>query len=109
MTLPILKILVIEDEPALLHQITENMSTCIHNFERDDVVIQILEAPTVSSALAQIEKDGEIQAIVLSWAVDGRREETEEGKQEVIHDNVTIINALKADDRLMKLANFSNV
>jgi len=96
MSLPKLKILVIEDDPELLHQITENMTLCIGNFERTDVIIEVLEAPTISSALAQTEKDGEIQAFVLSWDIEGRRDEIEEGKKGVIKDNVAIINALKA-------------
>lgn len=96
MSLPILKILVIEDDPELLQQITENMSRCIGNFERTDVVVQVLDAPTVSSAIDQIEQDGEIQAIVLSWDVEGHWEEIKEDKEGLIHDNVDIINALKA-------------
>lgn len=96
LNLPVLKILVIEDDRELLDQITENMSRAVANFERRDVEVEVLEAPTVSSAIEQIEEDGNIQAIVLSWDVEGRWEEIDDDKQGVIHDNVDIIDAIKA-------------
>ncbi|MBU1172392.1 MAG: aminotransferase class V-fold PLP-dependent enzyme [Proteobacteria bacterium] len=95
MALPILKILVIENNKAHLEQISANITKCVTNFERTDIIIQVIEAPSVLSAIGLIESDGDIQAVVLSWDVEGRWEDIEEDKQGVIHNNTDIINAIK--------------
>ena len=71
MNRPVLKILVIEDDPDLLEQITQNMAGAINSFERNDVRIEVIEAATIASAIRQIENDPNIQAVVLSWDVEG--------------------------------------
>jgi len=96
MNLPVLKILVIEHDQELLSQIAENISRCIGNFERTDVVIEMLEASTVSAAIALIEDDADIQAVVLSWDIKGYWEDIDEDKKGVIRNNVDIISAIKA-------------
>lgn len=96
MILPTLKILVIEDDPMLLEHLTDNMRECVGRFERRDVIIDILEAASVSEALMHVEQDGDIQSVVLSWAVEGHWEEIDEHKKGIIHNNVDIIDAIKA-------------
>ncbi len=94
MNLPCLKILVIEDDPELLSDITQNLDRVIERFERNDITIEILEAASVLTALKQLENDGDIQAIVLSWDVTGEWEMDPE-KKGVIRHNVEILEAIK--------------
>jgi arginine decarboxylase len=68
--IPVLKILVIEDDMSLLEQITTNISRISSNFERQDVKLQVLEASNIPIALEQLTDDGDIQAVVLSWDVN---------------------------------------
>ncbi|WP_303722229.1 aminotransferase class V-fold PLP-dependent enzyme [Malonomonas rubra] len=95
MNLPLLKILVIEDDRELLDQITQNMARAVYNFERSDITIEISEAATVPSAIRQIENDPDIQAVVLSWDIEGFWEDINEEKQKTHCNNVDIISAIK--------------
>jgi lysine decarboxylase/arginine decarboxylase len=95
MNLPLLKILVIEDDRDLLEQIVQNMASSVGNFERTDVTIEIIEAATVASAIQQIEDDGDIQAVVLSWDIEGFCEGINDDEQKTYCSNVEIISAIK--------------
>ena len=95
MNLPLLKILVIEDDRDLLEQIAQNMASSVDNFERTDVTIEIIEAATVASAIQQIEDDGDIQAVVLSWDIEGFCEGLNDDEQKTYCSNVEIISAIK--------------
>ena len=96
MNLPLLKILVIEDDRDLLEQIVQNMASSVGNFERTDVTIEIIEAATVASAIQQIEDDGDIQAVVLSWDIEGFCEGINDDEQKTYCSNVEIISAIKS-------------
>lgn len=95
MNLPCLKILVIEDEPDLLEDITRNLERVTDRFERTDITIEILEAASVLTALRQIEADGEIQAIVLSWDVTGQWELVDPLHKGQVRHNLEILEAIK--------------
>nr|WP_320115788.1 aminotransferase class V-fold PLP-dependent enzyme [uncultured Desulfuromonas sp.] len=95
MNLPLLKILVIEDDRDLLEQIVQNMARSVGNFERTDVTIEVIEAATVASAIQQIEDDGDIQAVVLSWDIEGFCEGINDDEQKTYCSNVEIISAIK--------------
>ncbi len=95
MNLPLLKILVIEDDRDLLDQISQNMSGAIANFERNDITVEIIEAATIASAISQIENDPDIQAVVLSWDVEGFCDGSIDSDQDCLCNNVDIVNAIK--------------
>lgn len=95
MALPILKILVIENDKNRLERISASIATCVGNFERTDIMIQVIEAPSVLSAIRNIESDGDIQAVVLSWDVEGRWEEDRDDNKGMIHNNTDIIDEIK--------------
>ena len=95
MNLPLLKILVIEDDRDLLDQISQNMSGAIANFERNDITVEIIEAATIASAISQIENDPDIQAVVLSWDVEGFCDGSIDTDQDCLCNNVDIVNAIK--------------
>ena len=65
--LPLLRILIIEQDPATLQGLSTNLSKTIPNFERDDIHIDIIECLELKRALEHVEEDGDIQAVVLSW------------------------------------------
>lgn len=93
--LPILKVLVIEDDLSLLGQIAENFSKAIVNFERKDLDLVVLEAESISQAINIIREDGDVQAVVLSWDVSASWEEISETKTGKIQNNASIIEAIK--------------
>lgn len=95
MMLPILKILIIEDDPGLLTQITENISRSIISFERHDIHIVVLEAPSVAAALELVVNDGDIQAIVFSWDVSADWSEIDADREGRIENNSAVIDAIK--------------
>ncbi len=70
--LPVLRILLIEQEPAVLQALSSNLSKTIPNFEREDVQIDIIECLELSKALEHVTEDGDIQAVVLSWDVHNK-------------------------------------
>jgi len=92
---PNLKILIIEDDAALLAEITENITRIIINFERSDIDISVLEAATVSAALEAVREDGDIQAVVLSWDVSARWSELEPGRKGKVENNSVVMDAIK--------------
>lgn len=71
MNLPILKLLVLDQDAERLDQIASGITSCAGRFERKDIAIEVLPAPTVSSAIGQITADGEIQAVIVSQDVTG--------------------------------------
>jgi len=73
MTRPILRILVIDTDRERLARISDRIVTSADNFERPDIVIEVVEAPSASEALERIESDGEIQAVIFSWDAERRR------------------------------------
>lgn len=85
--IPCLKILVVEDDPELLLQITENIERCIDSFAREDVAIEVLEANSVPLALDYLAADGDIQAVLLSLDIQ---------KAPDAESAVDIINAINA-------------
>ena len=95
MNLPLLKILVIEDDEELLEQITTNMAKAIGNFERTDISVEITGANSVASAIHQVTLDSEIQAVVLSWDVEGFYEGNRTNDVKMPYANVDIISAIK--------------
>jgi len=95
MKLPVLKILVIEDDVSLLDEIAESILNCIPDFERHDLLIELQKARTLTEAITFVEQDSDIQAVVLSWDIEGYWEEIDEDKQGVIRNNVEIIEAIK--------------
>ncbi|KKK85002.1 hypothetical protein LCGC14_2777660, partial [marine sediment metagenome] len=74
--LPLLRILLIEQDPITLQELSTNLSKTIPNFERSDVHIDIIECLELKQALACVEADGDIQAVVLSWDVHNKGERT---------------------------------
>lgn len=95
MNVPLLKILVIEDDRELLNQITQNLDRAVNNFVRTDLSIEISEAETVASAIRQIENDADIQAVVLSWDIEGFWEDISDDASNTRCSNVDIISAIK--------------
>jgi len=96
MNLPLLKILVIEDDHELLAQIAQNMAGSVSNFERTDITIEIIEAATIASAIRQIEDDPDIQAVVLSWDIEGFCGDSNDKERKTRYSNVDLISAIKA-------------
>lgn len=78
--LPVLRILLIEHEPAVLQALSTNLSKIIPNFEREDVHIDIIECLELTKALEHVTEDGDIQAVVLSWDANNKN-----GKQVYSH------------------------
>ena len=70
--LPLLRILLIEQDPVTLQALSANLSITIPNFERSDIHIDIIECLELKQALECVEKDGDIQAVVLSWDVHNK-------------------------------------
>ena len=70
--LPILRILLIEQDPTTLQELSTNLSKTIPNFERDDIHIDIIERLELKQALESVEEDGDIQAVVLSWDLQNK-------------------------------------
>jgi hypothetical protein len=67
--LSILRILLIEQDPAVLQALSTNLLKTIPNFEREDVHMDIIECLSLSKALKHVTEDGDIQAVMLSWGV----------------------------------------
>lgn len=67
--LPLLKILLIEDDKPILSELTHNLSKTIDNFERTDVTLEVIECDTLAKGLEHIHDDGDIQAVILSWQI----------------------------------------
>lgn len=67
--LPLLKILLIEDDKSILSELTHNLSKTIDNFERTDVTLEVIECETLAKGLEHIHDDGDIQAVILSWQI----------------------------------------
>ena len=65
--LPLLRILLIEQDPITLQELSKNLTKAIPNFERDDIHIDIIEQLELKQALECVVEDGDIQAVVLSW------------------------------------------
>lgn len=95
MNLPLLKILVIEGDRDLRDQISQNMANAVGNFERTDISIEIIEAATAVSAIGQIENDPDIQAVVLSWDINGFCNGSTKEEQKTRCSNVNIVTAIK--------------
>lgn len=70
--LPILRILLIEQDPSVLQELSANLSKTIINFEREDIQIDITECLVLTQALEFITEDGDIQAVVLSWDANNK-------------------------------------
>ena len=70
--LPLLRILLIEQDPSILKELSTNLSKTIANFERSDIHIDIIERLELKEALDCVEEDGDIQAVVLSWDVQNK-------------------------------------
>lgn len=67
--LPLLKILLIEDDKTILAELTRNLSRTIDNFERTDVTLEVIECDTLAKGLEYIRDDGDIQAVIVSWQI----------------------------------------
>ncbi len=96
MNLPVLKILIIENDTALLEEISRNILRCADNFARADVTIETLCTSSISQALQCIEDDIDIQAVVLSWDIDAHWDDDISTDSSVIRNNTDIITAIKA-------------
>ncbi|BDX05465.1 aminotransferase class V-fold PLP-dependent enzyme [Planctobacterium marinum] len=102
--LPKLSILIIEDAPELLSQIQTNISNAIEHFDRNDIEIDVLVAPTVAEALQQIQTDGDIQAVIFSWDTQVHIGEVSPQSESVsvktdtgkLENNAVVIDAIKA-------------
>jgi lysine decarboxylase/arginine decarboxylase len=70
--LPLLRILLIEQDPSTLKELSTNLSKVIPNFERNDIHIDIIEYLELEQALECVKEDGDIQAVVLSWDVQNK-------------------------------------
>lgn len=93
--IPVLKILVLEDDQELLSQISASLQKSIESFERKDIDFEIIEADSTKNAMEFIHEDGDIQAVVLSWDVKASWDEIGEDKKGVMHNNAYIIQAIK--------------
>ena len=96
MNIPVLKVLIIENDVALLEQIADSILHCVSNFERTNVTIETVSTSRVSEAMQLIETDADIQAVVLSWDIDARWVDRIENNGSIIRNNTDIITAIKA-------------
>ncbi|MGD9949165.1 MAG: aminotransferase class I/II-fold pyridoxal phosphate-dependent enzyme [Desulfobulbus sp.] len=96
MNLPVLKILIIENNTSILKQIIENIVRCVCNFNRNDIYIKTASASSLTNAIQKIEEDIDIQAVVLSWNAEDRWGEIIEGNESTISNNTDIITAIKS-------------
>lgn len=69
MVLPLLKILLIEDDGSILSELSSNLTRTITNFERTDVTIEVINCPDLVTGIEHIQEDGDIQAVILSWQI----------------------------------------
>ncbi len=67
--LPLLKILLIEDDGSILSELSSNLTRTITNFERTDVTIEVINCPDLTTGIQHIQDDGDIQAVILSWQI----------------------------------------
>ncbi|MCW8857059.1 MAG: aminotransferase class I/II-fold pyridoxal phosphate-dependent enzyme, partial [Kangiella sp.] len=67
--LPLLKILLIEDDSAILSELSNNLAKTINNFERNDVTLEVINCSNLESGIQYINDDGDIQAVILSWQI----------------------------------------
>ncbi|MCW9027626.1 MAG: aminotransferase class I/II-fold pyridoxal phosphate-dependent enzyme [Kangiella sp.] len=67
--LPLLKILLIEDDSAILSELSNNLAKTINNFERNDVTLEVINCSNLESGIQYIHDDGDIQAVILSWQI----------------------------------------
>lgn len=67
--LPLLKILLIEDDGSILSELSTNLTKTIANFERTDVTLEVINCPDLSTGIQHIRDDGDIQAVILSWQI----------------------------------------
>ncbi|MHC9511607.1 aminotransferase class I/II-fold pyridoxal phosphate-dependent enzyme [Kangiella sp. M94] len=67
--LPLLKILLIEDDGSILSELSSNLTRTITNFERTDVTIEVINCPDLVTGIEHIQEDGDIQAVILSWQI----------------------------------------
>lgn len=70
--LPLLRILLIEQDLSILKSFQRICQKTIANFERSDIHIDIIERLELKEALECVEEDGDIQAVVLSWDVQNK-------------------------------------
>lgn len=67
--LPLLKILLIEDDGSILSELSSNLTRTIANFERTDIIIEVINCPDLVTGIQHIRDDGDIQAVILSWQI----------------------------------------
>ncbi|WP_028580227.1 aminotransferase class V-fold PLP-dependent enzyme [Desulfogranum japonicum] len=96
MNLPVLKILIIENDTALLDEISRNILRCVDNFARTDLSVETLNESSVTHAIQCIEEDIDIQAVVLSWDIDAQWNDSIASNASNIRNNTDIITAIKA-------------
>lgn len=93
--LPILKILVIEDNLSLLEEITSNISKATQNFERTDIELEVLGVSNAKEALDHLRSDGDIQAIIFSWDTKVYSNEIGLMSNEILTNNALLIDQIK--------------
>ncbi|ACV27755.1 aminotransferase class I/II-fold pyridoxal phosphate-dependent enzyme [Kangiella koreensis] len=67
--LPLLKILLIEDDSSILTDLSSNLTKTIANFERTDVTLEVINCPDLVTGIQHIRDDGDIQAVIVSWQI----------------------------------------
>lgn len=95
MTLPELKILVIDTDQDRQEQISSSIMTCAGNFERTDILIEVIGASSVTEALKHVETDGDIQAVILSWDPERRADDLDETGRRQITGTTGLIERIK--------------
>ncbi|WP_417445763.1 aminotransferase class I/II-fold pyridoxal phosphate-dependent enzyme [Kangiella sp.] len=67
--LPLLKILLNEDDGSILSELSTNLTKTIANFERTDVALEVINCSDLKTGIQHIREDGDIQAVILSWQI----------------------------------------
>ena len=70
MNLPVLKILIIENEVHNPNPIMDNLKRCADNFDRSDITIEVISASNAIKSMKIIEEDIDIQAVILCWNLE---------------------------------------
>ncbi|WP_100644300.1 aminotransferase class I/II-fold pyridoxal phosphate-dependent enzyme [Alteromonas facilis] len=68
--IPLLKILIVEPNEAVLDKTAENLLRGANSFERNDVTIDVVCAKKAEEAISHISNDGDIQAVILGSSLN---------------------------------------
>ncbi len=93
--LPILKIVILEQDEVVLDKIAHSIEKAVINFERVDLSFEVIKCLDVKSMLAHLKDDGDVQAVILSWDIVVNWEEINPERKGIIDNNSEIIVEIK--------------